>query len=112
MRGRNRDDVARYKELYFNLYQAQLTLDAQAACPNGHRFSDGFVQDGGQGGDRVGGRVVEINVSVHIEPDGRVVCRLCRNKRAAHYRQQVAEGKVSTTMTRDEESVSGDVGAS
>lgn len=94
MRGRNREDVARYRDLFWNLYQAQITLEAQTACPSGHRFSDGFNTEGG--------RIVEIMVNVHIDPDGRVVCRLCRNKRAAHYRQQVAEGKVKTTMTRDE----------
>lgn len=94
MPGKNRDDVARYRDLYWGLYQAQLALDAQAACPQGHSFSDGFIQEGG--------RVVEIMVNVHIEPDGKVICRLCRNKRAMHYRQQIAEGKIRAVMTQRE----------
>lgn len=93
MRGKNREDVERYRDLYWGLYQAQLALDAQAACPQGHSFSDGFYTD-----DE--GKVEGIMVNVHIDPDGRVVCRLCRNERALYYRQQIAEGKIRPVMTR------------
>ncbi len=94
MPGMNREDVAQYRDLYWAMYQAQIALDAKAACPNGHPFSDGYITD-----DE--GKVVEIHVNVHIDPDGRVVCRLCRNKRAMHYRQQIADGKIRGVMTRE-----------
>ena len=84
MPGRNREDVARYEALHKSLYQAQLTLDAQTSCPQSHPFSDGFDSEDGQ--------VVKVKVNVHIDPDGRVVCRLCNNARGLHYRQQIAEG--------------------
>lgn len=95
MPGKNREDVARYRDLYWGLYQAQLALDALAACPNGHSFSDGYIT-----GDE--GEIIEIFVNVHIEPDGKVICRLCRNKRAMHYRQEIAEGKIRAVMTQRE----------
>ncbi len=84
MPGRNREDIARYEALHKSLYQAQLTLDAQSACPQGHPFSDGFDSEDGQ--------VVEVKVNTLIARDGQVVCILCESRQATYYRQQIAEG--------------------
>ncbi len=84
MPGRNREDVERYEALHKSLYQAQLTLDAQSACPQGHPFSDGFNSEDGQ--------VVEVKVNILIGQDGQVVCVLCESKQAIYHRQQIAEG--------------------
>jgi hypothetical protein len=76
----NRTDVTRYEALHWSLYQAQVGLDAQSACPQGHPFTDGF--------DVQGGRVVGIKVNVHVTPRGRAVCRLCNAERAAEFRRR------------------------
>lgn len=100
MRGKNREDVARYAALHWSLYQAQvalydtqLELDKQSDCPNNHSFRAGFKTD-------EEGRIVGIETNLHIDPDGRVVCRLCRNERGLAYRQQIADGKIRGVMAR------------
>ncbi len=79
MPGRNREDVARYEALHKSLYQAQLDLEAQTSCPQGHPFTSGFISEDGQ--------VAEVKTNIHIEPSGRVVCRLCRNGRVDNHRK-------------------------
>ena len=74
----NRTGVARYKALHWSLYQAQVDLDAQSACPQGHPFADDF--------DVEGVRVVSIKVNVNVTPKGRVVCRRCNAERAVKFR--------------------------
>ncbi len=115
MPGRNRNDVKRYSALWLALTQAQVALSdiqleliRQTNCPHGHPFVDSSQPFPAN----KEGKVTDAPTNLHIDPDGRVVCRLCRNARRVRYRQDIAEAKVSTTMTRDEESVSGDVGAS
>ncbi len=84
MPGRSRKDVERYTDLYWELYQTQLDLQARTRCPAGHLFSEGFIEAEGQ--------VEAIKVNTRIDPDGQVTCCLCNNARARHYRQQIAEG--------------------
>ena len=73
MQGRSAADVEKNTALYRSLYQAQLDLDAQSSCPQGHPFSDGFHAEDGQ--------VVEVKVTVNVTPKGRVTCRICDAQR-------------------------------
>ena len=75
----NRTDAARNEALYRSIYQTQVDLDAQAACPRGHPFADGFIQDDG--------KVVSIHMNVNVTPQGKVVCRICAAERAVEFRK-------------------------
>ncbi len=90
MPGRNREDVERYSAMWLALTRAQAALSEidlefmrQTNCPFGHPFVDSsqpFPVNGA-------GKVTGAPTNLHIEPSGRVVCRLCRNDRVAEHRK-------------------------
>ena len=99
----NRNDIERYSALWLSLVRAQVALSEidlelrrATNCPRGHPFVDSSRPFPAN----KQGKVTGAPTNLHIDPDGRVVCRLCRNERAAHYRQQVAGGKIRPVMTR------------
>jgi len=74
-----RSDAANYLALYMSLYQAQVDLEAQSACPQGHPFAEGFTVEEGQ--------VANIHLNINVTPKGRVTCRICAAGRAAESRR-------------------------
>ncbi|KKM84171.1 hypothetical protein LCGC14_1301930 [marine sediment metagenome] len=98
MPGRNREDVERYSALWLALTRAQAALSEidlellrQTNCPNGHPFVDSSQPFPVNGAGKVSGAPTNL----HVDPDGRVTCRLCRNERGVEYRKGQAVVGVS-----------------
>lgn len=103
MPGMNREDVAQYRALWLALTRVEvamsdihLELIRQTNCPRGHPFIDSSRPFPAN----EEGKVTGAPTNLHVDPDGRVVCRLCRNERGLAYRQQIADGKIRGVMTR------------
>ena len=89
----NQQDAERYTALYRDLYQTQQDLEAQAACPNGHPFSDGCSIFKGQ--------VTAVKMNTYSTPKGRVICRLCANKRASDARKLETVAQRTVELRRE-----------